>query len=45
MEPDSLILYLKIYDNYKDVAEDVYTRFDTWNYELNRQLPKVGKNK
>ena len=36
-------------DNYKDVAEDVETRFDTSNYELewnsiDRPLPK-GKNK
>ena len=29
---------------YKDIAEDVETRFDTSNYELDRTLPK-GKNK
>ena len=29
---------------YKDIEEDVETRFDTWNYELDRPLPK-GKNK
>ena len=29
---------------YKDIAEDVETRFDTTNYELDRPLPK-GKNK
>ena len=29
---------------YKDIAEDLETRFDTSNYELDRQLPK-GKNK
>ena len=28
----------------KDVAEDVETRFDTSNYELDRALPE-GKNK
>ena len=28
----------------KDIAEDVETRFDTSNYELDRPLPK-GKNK
>ena len=28
---------------YKDIAEDVETRFDTLNYELDRPLPK-GKN-
>ena len=27
-----------------DIAEDVETRFDTSNYELDRPLPK-GKNK
>ena len=28
----------------QDIAEDVETRFDTSNYELERPLPK-GKNK
>ena len=28
----------------QDIAEDVETRFDTSNYELDRTLPK-GKNK
>ena len=28
----------------KDIAEDVETKFDTSNYELDRPLPK-GKNK
>ena len=31
-------------DVYKNIAEDVETRFDTSNYELDRPLPK-GKNK
>ena len=31
-------------DIYKGIAEDVETRFDTSNYELDRPLPK-GKNK
>ena len=30
---------------YKDIVEDVQTRFDTSNYELNRPLPKRKKNK
>ena len=30
---------------YKDIAEDVQTRFDTSDYELNRPLPKRKKNK
>ena len=29
---------------YKDIAEDVETRFDTSNFEIQRPLPK-GKNK
>ena len=33
-----------IFDIYKDIVEDVETRFDTSNYALNRPLPK-GKNK
>ena len=36
--------YIKTDDIYKDIAEDVETRFDTSNYELDRQLTK-GKNK
>ena len=31
-------------DIYKDIAQDVETRFNTSNYELHRPLPK-GKNK
>ena len=41
---DSSIVYIKTYDIYKDIAEDVETRFDTLNYELDRSLPKE-KNK
>ena len=31
----SFIVYIKTDDIYKDIAEDVETRFDTSNYELN----------
>ena len=41
---DGFIVYIKTDDIYKDIAEDVETRFDTSNYELDRPLPK-GKNK
>ena len=49
MDTDSFIVYIKADDIYKDIAEDVETRFDTSNYELecnsiDRPLPK-GKNK
>ena len=38
------IVYIKTDDIYKDIAEDVETRFDTSNYDLDRSLSK-GKNK
>ena len=40
----SFIVYIKTDDLYKDIVEDVGTRFDTSNYELSRPLPK-GKRK
>ena len=44
MDTDGLYVYIKTDDIYKDIAEDVETRFDTSNYELDKPLPK-GKNK
>ena len=44
MDTDSFIVYIKMDDIYKDIAEGVETRFDTSNYELDRSLSK-GKNK
>ena len=44
MDTDSFIVYIKIDEIYKDIAEDVETRFDTLNYELDRPLLKE-KNK
>ena len=44
MDIGSFIVYIKTDDIYNDIAEDVETRSDTSNYELNRPLPK-GKNK
>ena len=38
------IVFIKTDDSYKDIGEDVETRFDTSNYELDRPLLK-GKNK
>ena len=38
------IVYLKTDDIYIDIAEDVKTRFDTANYDLDKPLPK-GKKK
>ena len=51
MDTDSLIVYIKADDIYLLMfiywyasSEDVETRVDTLNYELDRPLPK-GKNK
>ena len=44
MDINSFIFHVKTDDIYEDVAEDVGTRFDTSNFELDRPLPK-GKNK
>ena len=49
MDTDNFILDTKTNDIYKDIAEDVETRFDTLNYEsecdsIDRPLPK-GKIK
>ena len=44
MDTDSFIVYIKTYDIYNDIAEDVETRFDTSNHELDRPFPE-GKNK
>ena len=39
------IVYIKTNDIYKDIAEDVETRFDISNYELHWPLPKRKKKK
>ena len=43
MGTDNFSLLIKADDIYTDIAEDVETRFDTSNNELDRLLPK-GKN-
>ena len=40
MNIDSFIVYIKTDDTCKDIPENVETRFDTSNYELDRPLPK-----
>ena len=44
MNTDSFIAYITADDIYKDTSEDVETRFDTSNYELDRPSSK-GKIK
>ena len=40
MRTDSFIVSIKTDDIYKDIAEDVETRFDTSKYELDKSLPE-----
>ena len=42
MDTGNFIVYIKT-DIYKDITEDVETRFDTSNYELDRPLIKGKK--
>ena len=44
MNTDNFVVHVKTDDNYKDIAEDVTTRFDTSNFERDRPLAKE-KNK
>ena len=45
MTTNSLFVYIKTGDIYKDIAEDIDTRLDTSNYELERPLTKAKNNK
>ena len=40
---DNFIVYIKTDIIYEDIAEDVESRFDNSNYELDRPLPKGKK--
>ena len=44
MDMDSFMRNIKTNDFYEDISNDVENRFDTSNYEANKQLP-TGKNK
>ena len=44
VDTNSLIVHVKANDIYKDIAEDVETRFDSSTFEIDRPLPK-GKYK
>ena len=44
MDTDNFIIHVKMDDIYKDIAEDVETRFDIFNFEIDRPFSK-GKNK
>ena len=45
MDTHSLIVHVKTDDIYKDIAEDIETRFDTSNFEIGRPLPKAKNRK
>ena len=40
MDTDSFIVHVKIDDIYKDIAEDVETRFETSNFEIDKHYLK-----
>ena len=44
-DTNSFIVHVKTDDIYKEIAEDVETRFDTSNFELDRLLPKEKTKK
>ena len=44
MDTESFIAYVKTDNIYKDIADYVEIRFDAWNFEIGRHLPK-GKSK
>ena len=44
MDTDSFTVHVKTEYIYKAIAEDIETRFDNSDFELDRLLPK-GKNK
>ena len=45
MDTGRSIVYIKTGDIYKDIAEDIETRFDSSNYELDWPLSKGKNNK
>ena len=45
MDTDTFIVYVKTDDIYKNISEDVETRFDTSNFEINVPSPTGGNKK
>ena len=45
MDTDSFVMIIKTNDFYRDIANDVESRFDTSNYEVNRPLPTAKTQK
>ena len=45
MDTDNFIIHIKTEDFYNDIIDDVKSRYDTENYEVDRPLPKaMNKN-
>ena len=40
MDTDNFVVHVKTDDIYKNIGENIKTRFDTSNFELDRPLPK-----
>ena len=45
MDTDSFIGHIKTDNTYKDITEDLDTKFDTSNFEIDRPLPKRKNEK
>ena len=45
MDRYSFIVHIKADDIYKDIAEDVETRFDTWNFDIGGPFLKEKRKK
>ena len=45
MDTDNFIVYIKTDNIYKDIAEDVETKFDISNYKLDSPLPRENWKK
>ena len=43
MDTDRRIVHVKTDDIYKNIAEDLETRFDTSNFEIDKPVPKEKK--
>ena len=43
MDTDSFIVHVKTADIYKDISEDIQTRFDTSNFEIDHYLKEKIK--
>ena len=45
MDTDNFIFHVETDDIYKDIAEDVATKFNNSNFEIDRPLPKIINKK